>query len=75
MENNSRTITVDEKMKVLKLKVKVGTMLYNGRIVFIYESLYEGCNEPTQKKLKSTEVGLVRKILIKEGDIILPGYV
>lgn len=73
MEGNSRSISVDEEIKVSKLKVKAGTMLYDGRIILIYESLQQKDDEPKQKKLKSTEVGIVKKILVKEGDIVAPG--
>lgn len=73
MDSSGRNISVDEEIKVLKLKVKPGTMLYDGRILLIYEPVKPKDDEPKQKKLKSTEVGVVKKILVKEGDIVTPG--
>ncbi|XP_065204800.1 RNA polymerase II subunit A C-terminal domain phosphatase [Planococcus citri] len=75
MEGNSRSISVNEEIKVSKLKVKAGTMLYDGRIILIYESMHQKDDEPKQKKLKSTEVGIVKKILVKEGDIVAAGSI
>lgn len=75
MEDNNRSITVDEEIKVLKLKVKNGTMLYDGRLILIYEPIHQKDNEPKQKKLKSNTVGVVKNILVKEGDIVTPGLV
>lgn len=72
---NQRTISIDEKIKVLKLKVKVGTMIYDGRVLLIYVPLSDDGKilEQDPKKLKSPEVGVVRRILIKEGDVVAPG--
>ena len=75
-----RVITVDEKIKVVKLRVKVGTMIYDGRILLVYEPNYDvdgGVDgKQSQKKiLKSAEAGIVSKILVKEGEIVSPGLV
>ncbi len=77
MDNANRTISIKEEIKIHKLKVKVGTMIYDGAIILIYESIKDPDNGPgsKQKKLKSSEVGIVRKILVKEGDIIPAGFV
>lgn len=75
MDAKQRTISVEEKIKVVKLKVKVGTMIYDGRVLLIYVPLADGDGSTgqEQKKLKSPEVGVVRRILIKEGDVVSPG--
>uniref|UniRef100_A0A1B6DUE4 RNA polymerase II subunit A C-terminal domain phosphatase n=2 Tax=Clastoptera arizonana TaxID=38151 RepID=A0A1B6DUE4_9HEMI len=58
--------------KIIKWKVGEGTIVYEGRVILLYDiSLSNGCTE--QKKLKATEVGTVRKLLVKEGEVVDPG--
>lgn len=44
-----RTISVDKVVKVLKLKVKAGTMIYDGSIILIYEEINDE-NESSRRK-------------------------
>lgn len=58
--------------KIIKWKVEEGTIVYEGRVILLYDViLSEGSSE--QKKLKATEVGTVRKLLVKEGEVVVPG--
>ncbi|XKL59541.1 hypothetical protein PGB90_000557 [Kerria lacca] len=73
MDIKERTIVVNEEIKILKMKVKVGTMIYDGSILLIYESINDQSSECKQKKLRSSKVGVVKKIMVGQGDVILAG--
>lgn len=73
MEPKQRTISVDKDLKVLKLKVKAGTMIYDGSILLIYEEVNNEGEGNLPKKLKSSEIGVVKRVSIKEGDIAKSG--
>lgn len=58
--------------KIIKWKVEEGTIVYEGRVILLYNvNMDNGDGE--HKKLKATEVGTVRKLLAKEGELVLPG--
>jgi len=63
--------------KILKWKVRTDTMVAMGRVLLLYQnatsSTEENAKEP-EKKLRSTSFGRVKQVLVKEGDIIQPGY-
>lgn len=55
--------------KIVKWKVDEGTIVYEGRVLLHYNVKSDaGGNE--LKKLKATEVGTVRKLLVKEGETV-----
>nr|CAD7448775.1 unnamed protein product [Timema bartmani] len=56
-------------VKILKWKVKEGTVLSVGRVILLYGS--NTCKE--QLKLKAAHGGTVRKLLVREDDIVHPG--
>ncbi|XP_075215635.1 RNA polymerase II subunit A C-terminal domain phosphatase Fcp1 [Lycorma delicatula] len=58
--------------KIIKWKVEEGTIVYEGRVILLYDVNTNG-GEGEHKKLKATEVGTVRKLLAKEGELVLPG--
>lgn len=45
-----------------------------GRIILLYDPS-PGNGKAESQKLKATAVGTVRKLLVKEGDVVQPGYV
>ena len=60
--------------KILKWKVKEGTIVSVGRVILLYD-VNVNSGEGEQKKLKANQVGTVRKLVAKEGAIVHPGYV
>jgi len=60
--------------KILKWKVKEGTIVSVGRVILLYD-INPNNGKEEQKKLKANQVGTVRKLLAKEGEIVHPGYV
>lgn len=69
-----RTVSVfqpqTKPIKVVKLKVKIGTVVSIGYPLLIYSS--EG-GKKEERKLKSTQAGTVHLILVKEGQVVQPG--
>ncbi|XP_024082343.1 RNA polymerase II subunit A C-terminal domain phosphatase [Cimex lectularius] len=63
-----RLATADT-VKITKWKVEEGTIVYDGRILMLYEESGGG----KQCKMKSKNVGTVAKLLAKEGDTVRPG--
>ncbi|XP_063238173.1 RNA polymerase II subunit A C-terminal domain phosphatase isoform X2 [Bacillus rossius redtenbacheri] len=59
-------------IKILKWKVKEGSVISVGRILLYYD-INSNFNSRIQLKLKSTNVGTVRKLLAKEGELVHPG--
>lgn len=58
--------------KILKWKVEEGSLVNVGRVILLYDlNLNNGQTEG--RKLKSTQVGTVRKLLAKEGEMVSPG--
>ena len=60
--------------KIVKWKVKEGTIVSVGRVILLYDINHNNGREE-QKKLKATQMGTVRKLVAKEGEIVHPGYV
>ncbi|PSN32086.1 hypothetical protein C0J52_19241 [Blattella germanica] len=60
--------------KILKWKVKEGTIVSVGRVILLYD-VNVNSGEGEQKKLKANQVGTVRKLVAKEGAIVHPGDV
>ncbi|XP_050463936.1 RNA polymerase II subunit A C-terminal domain phosphatase isoform X1 [Cataglyphis hispanica] len=63
--------------KILKWRVRLDTMVAAGRILLLYQNMTPGienedAKEP-ERKLRATNFGRVKQILVKEGDIIQPG--
>lgn len=61
--------------KIKKWRVTTGTMVSVGRVLLLYHSVNSnGDSAPTsEKKLRATQFGRVKEILVKEGEIIQPG--
>lgn len=58
--------------KIVKWRVEEGIIVYEGRVLLHYEvSSMDGSSE--LKKLKASEVGTVRKLLVKEGEFVEGG--
>ncbi|KAG8257020.1 RNA polymerase II [Homalodisca vitripennis] len=55
--------------KIVKWKVEEGTIVYEGRVLLLYD-LKSNNGTAELKKLKATEVGTVRKLLAKEGELV-----
>ncbi|CAH1395033.1 unnamed protein product [Nezara viridula] len=60
-------LCLDKTVKLSKWKVSEGTIVYDGRVLLIYE---EG---DKTHKFKSKHVGTVSKLLAKEGSLVNPG--
>ncbi|XP_066903252.1 RNA polymerase II subunit A C-terminal domain phosphatase-like [Halyomorpha halys] len=60
-------LCLDKTVKLSKWKVSEGTIVYDGRVLLIYE---EG---DKTHKFKSKHVGTVSKLLAKEGSLVSPG--
>lgn len=58
--------------KIIKWKVDEGTIVYDGRVILLYNVITKN-GDGEHKKLKANEVGSVRKLLVKEGDVVDPG--
>jgi len=67
-------LPVGKSAKILKWKVKEGTIVSVGRVILLYD-INPNNGKEEQKKLKANQVGTVRKLLAKEGEIVHPGYV
>lgn len=55
--------------KIVKWKVEEGTIVYEGRVLLLY-NVKSNAGGVELKKLKSTDVGTVRKLLVKEGESV-----
>ncbi|XP_073973502.1 RNA polymerase II subunit A C-terminal domain phosphatase-like isoform X2 [Rhodnius prolixus] len=62
-------LTLRKSVKLTKWKVEEGTIIYDGRVLLLYEETDSG----KSAKLKSKNVGSVSKLLVKEGDVVNPG--
>lgn len=64
--------------KILKWRVRLDTMVAAGRILLLYQNMTPGIEKEdakeSERKLRATNFGRVKQILVKEGDIIQPGY-
>lgn len=60
---------VNKNIVLSKWKVQEGTIIYDGRVLFLYE------DGEKVLKFKSKYVGTVTKLLAKEGAFINKGYV
>ncbi|XP_049963662.1 RNA polymerase II subunit A C-terminal domain phosphatase [Schistocerca serialis cubense] len=58
--------------KLLKWAVEEGSFVSIGRVLLFY-NLNVDAEKPTEQKLKAKTVGVIRKLLVKEGEIIEPG--
>lgn len=67
------SLTLENCIKISKWKVKEGTIVSIGRIILLYDPS-PGNGKPEIQKLKATAVGTVRKLLVKEGDVVQPGH-
>lgn len=55
--------------EIVKWKVKEGTRVCDGRVLLLY-GVKSSDGSVEQKKLKATNVGTVRKLLAKEGELV-----
>lgn len=58
--------------RILKWTVKEGSYISMGRVILLYD-LDPDSGGGEQKKLKAKTVGVVSKLLAKEGEIVEPG--
>lgn len=75
MEDKQRTISVDQDVKVMKVRVKTGTMINDNTILLFYKEMNNESEGDQLKKLKSTKIGVVKRVSVKEGDIVKAGLV
>ena len=61
-------LCLDKTVRLSKWKVDEGNIVYDGRVLLLYED-----GEKTHK-FKSKYVGTVTKLLAKEGTMVKPGY-
>lgn len=62
--------------KILKWRVRSDTMVAAGRVLLIYRNATPAVDDTAEpeKKLRATRFGRVKKLLVKEGDVVQPGY-
>jgi len=63
----------ENNIKIKKWKVCAGYQVVNGQPILLYELIDNDDKEI--KRLKSIKSGVVKKLLCKEGDIVVKGYV
>ncbi|EFN87962.1 RNA polymerase II subunit A C-terminal domain phosphatase [Harpegnathos saltator] len=63
--------------KILKWRVRSDTMVATGRVLLLYRNASSDIDDTTEpeKKLRATRFGRVKKLLVKEGDVVQPGQV
>lgn len=76
METGTDTVfvklpTVDKKATLIKWRVKEGTLVNSTAVVLLYQE--DG--ETERKSFRTNHIGVVKKILIHEGQDIPPGYI
>lgn len=75
MAEEMLSISCDENntIKVLKWKVREGSTISIGKVLFLYLNLRQ--NNHIQHKFKSPKAGILKQIVASEGAIVDPGYV
>lgn len=72
-----RTVSIYQQqtkaIKIIKWKVRKGTIVSIGYPLFIYD--FVDATKPEQRKWKSTQAGIVHRIVVLEGQVIQPGEV
>jgi hypothetical protein len=71
----SRKIVIspaENDIKINKWKVRAGSQISNGNIILLYEEVKDAGSKDI-KRLKSTNCGIVKKLLFKEGTIVSKG--
>jgi biotin carboxyl carrier protein len=61
----------DQPSRIKKWRVSVGTMVTAGRILLLYQDVATGKME---KKLRATQFGRIVKLLVKDNEVVHPGY-
>ncbi|XP_011638084.1 RNA polymerase II subunit A C-terminal domain phosphatase isoform X1 [Pogonomyrmex barbatus] len=64
--------------KILKWRVRSDTMVAAGRILLLYQNATLAVNDDvkeSERKLRATNFGRVKRLLVKEGDVVQPGQV
>ena len=61
----------EAEMIVAEVKVRVGSLLSQGKVVLLYKP--SGDQEANMGKLKSSSMGRVVEIMVNKGDTIKPG--
>lgn len=63
--------------KILKWRVRSDTMVAAGRILLLYQNAMLDADDDakeSERKLRATNFGRVKRLLAKEGDVVQPGY-
>ena len=64
--------TGSEEMTVTEVKVKVGSLVSQGKVVALYT---ENSQPNTVKRLKSTVMGRVMEVIVGKGETVSPGSI
>lgn len=67
-------LSTNKAAKIRKWKVKEGMLVSARQVIFLYDSLTSGSGGELGK-YKCMQVGTVRKLIAKEGDVVHPGLV
>lgn len=62
---------IENCIKIIKWKVREGFQVTSGQLILLYE--LTDSNDKEIKRLKSTNSGVVKKRLFKEGDLVKKG--
>lgn len=73
MADNTVMVTagVEKSIKILKWKVKEGFTISIGQIILLYDFVNIAKSE--QKRLKAIKAGKIKRLVVREGDIVDPG--
>lgn len=66
---------LENDIKLVKWKVRVGSQLFAGNVILMYESLEidTAKNSKELKRFKSSNCGIVNKLFYKEGEVVKKG--
>lgn len=65
------TAGVEKSIKIVKWKVKEGFTISVGQIILLYDFVHIAKSE--HKKLKAIKAGKIKRLVVREGDIVDPG--
>jgi hypothetical protein len=69
MSVSNKIVQLEKDIKITKLVVHQGSQVSNGKVLLLYTEVSDG--KDTAERLISTTCGIVKKVLHKEGDVVL----
>lgn len=76
MSEKQKVFSPDNLIKITKWKVREGYRVSAGQLILLYIDVDLDGGDPKHiKRLKSPRVGVVHKLMYKDGDVVPKGYV